>query len=193
MAAKASSFSAPGGFHSRSALSGWRRGDSCRWGTGLAGCPKSAYRQHKSHLFLGENVDGQVGQVKVFQLHIADVVSVGYFHGVGVSLAVRPRFGAVAGFRFDGLGQDVLLFKEHGKVALYLPQSEHAVMQRGEDGGQHIGVMLDLVQIETVFVITGVQAFVVVKFVLQVCFQRAIGIKRRADSSLQCGNLEEVP
>ena len=39
-------------------------------------------------------------------------------------------------------------------------------MQRGEDGGQHIGVMLDLVQIETVFIIAGVQAFVVVKFVL---------------------------
>ena len=120
----------------------------------------------KAHLFLGENVDGQVGQVKVFQLHMADVIGVGNFHGVGVSLAVRPRFGAVAGFRFDGLGQDVLFFKEHGKIALYLPQSEHAVMQRGEDGGQHIGVMLDLVQIETVFVIAGVQAFVVVKFVL---------------------------
>ena len=99
----------------------------------------------------------------------------GNFHGIGVSLAVRPRFGAVAGFRFDGLGQDVLLFKEHGKVALYLPQSEHAVMQRGEDGGQHIGIMFDLVQIETVFVIARVQAFVVVKFVLQVCFQRGIG------------------
>ena len=96
---------------------------------------------------------------------MADIVGVGDFHGVGVSLAVRPRFGAVTGFRFDGLGQDVLLFKEHGKVALYLFQSEHAVMQRGEDGGQHIGIMLDLVQIETVFVIAGVQAFVVVKFV----------------------------
>lgn len=28
-------------------------------------------------------------------------------------LAVRPRFGAVKGFRFDGLGQDVPFFKEH--------------------------------------------------------------------------------
>ena len=95
----------------------------------------------KAHLFLGENVDGQVGQVKVFQLHITDIVGVGDFHGVGVSLAVRPRFGAVAGFRFDGLGQDVLLFKEHGKVALYLPQSEHAVMQRGEDYGRVVNVV----------------------------------------------------
>lgn len=51
----------------------------------------------KAHLFLGENVDGQVGQVEVFQLHIADVVGVGDFRGVGVSLAVRPRFSAVAG------------------------------------------------------------------------------------------------
>ena len=71
-----------------------------------------------------------------------NVIVIGDFNRIGVALAVRPRFGAVAGFRFDGLGQDVLFFKEHSKIALYLPQSEHAVMQRGEDGGQHIGSCL---------------------------------------------------
>ena len=69
-----------------------------------------------------------------FSLHITDIVGVGDFHGVGVSLAVRPRFGAVAGFRFDGLGQDVLLFKEHGKVTCTSPKVNTPLSERGEDG-----------------------------------------------------------
>ena len=56
-----------------------------------------------------------------------------------------------------------MLLKEHGKVALHVAQRIDALMQRRQDGSQHIGVMTDLVQIETVFVIAGVQAFVVVK------------------------------
>ena len=83
-----------------------------------------------------------------------------------VPLAVRTRFGAVADFRLNRLGQDILLLKEHGKVALYFLQGEHAVMQRGEDRGQYIGVMADLVQLKTVLVVVGMQGFVVVQFVL---------------------------
>ena len=59
-----------------------------------------------------------------------------------------------------------MLLKEHGKVALYFLQGEHAVMQRGEDRGQYIGVMADLVQLKTVLVVAGMQGFVVVQFVL---------------------------
>ena len=53
-----------------------------------------------------------MGKVEVFQIHMKNVIVVGYFNLILVALAVRPRFGAVAGFRFDGLGQDVLLFND---------------------------------------------------------------------------------
>ena len=69
-----------------------------------------------------------MGQVEVFQLHVADVIGVGNLHGVDVALAVRPGFGAVSGFGFNGLCQGVLLFKEHGKIALHVAQRIDTLM-----------------------------------------------------------------
>ena len=96
---------------------------------------------------------------------------------MGVAVLVRPCVGfrTIPGFHHHILGQNVLAVKEHLERTLHLIQRELALMESRENGDQHIGVMLDFVQIETVFVIAGVQAFVVVKFVLQVCFQRGIG------------------
>ena len=107
-----------------------------------------------------------MGQVVVGERHVADIIGIGDFYLVLVALAVCPRFRAVTDFRFNGLGQGVLLFKEHGKVALYLVQHKRPAVERGEDRGQHIGVMADFVQIKTVLIIAGVQAFVVVKLML---------------------------
>ena len=47
-------------------------------------------------------------------------------------------------------------------------------MVGGEEGGQHIGVVLDLIQVEAVFVIAGVQFGVVVNLILQIGLQRGV-------------------
>ena len=107
-----------------------------------------------------------MGQIRIFQCHIADGIAIRHFFLVFVAVAVCVRNRPIADLHLHALGQGVLLLKEHGKVALYFLQGEHAVMQRGEDGGQYIGVMADLVQLETVLVMAGMEGFVVVKFVL---------------------------
>ena len=94
-------------------------------------------------MFLAHDVNRQMGHIEVFQLHVADVIGVGNLHSIGVALAVRPGFGAVSGFGFNGLCQGILLLKEHGKVALHVAQRIDALMQRRQDGSQHIGVMTD--------------------------------------------------
>ena len=65
--------------------------------------------------------------------------------------------------------------KQPVKVALYFIQCIGPAMKRRQDGSQHIGVMADVVQIVAVFVIAGVQAFVVVKLMLQVSLQIRVG------------------
>ena len=47
-------------------------------------------------------------------------------------------------------------------------------MERRENGDQHIRVMFDLVQIKTVFVISGVQSLIVVQFILKLLLQFAV-------------------
>ena len=65
--------------------------------------------------------------------------------------------------------------KQPVKVALYFIQRVGPAVERRQDRGQHIGVMADVVQIVAVLVIAGVQAFVVVKLMLQVSLQIRIG------------------
>ena len=84
------------------------------------------------------------------------------------------HFCTVAYLHGHGLGQDVLLFKEHFKFALHLGQCEHAVMQRGQNRDQHIGVMLDFVQIKMVFIVV-VGGLVGVEIPLQLLFQLGVG------------------
>ena len=116
-----------------------------------------------------------MGKIEVFQLHLADIVVVRYFHVIVVSLAVCPCLRPIAHLHFHGLRQDVLLFKEHLQLRLNLVDGEHPFMERRENGDQHIRVMLDLVQIKTVFVISGVQSLIVVQLILKLLLQFAVG------------------
>ena len=116
-----------------------------------------------------------MGKVEVFQLHLADIVVVRYFHVIVVSFAVCPCLRPIAHLHFHGLRQDVLLFKEHLQLRLNLVDGEHPFMERRENGDQHIRVMLDLVQIKTVFVISGVQSLIVVQLILKLLLQFAVG------------------
>ena len=84
------------------------------------------------------------------------------------------HFCTVTYLHGHGLGQDVLLFKEHFKFALYLGQCEHTIMQRRQNRDQHIGVMLDFVQIKMVLVIV-VGGLVGVQIPFQFLFQFGIG------------------
>ena len=116
-----------------------------------------------------------MGKVEVFQLHIANIVVVWYFHVIVVSFAVCPCLRPIAHLHFHGLRQDVLLFKEHLQLRLNRVDGEHPFMERRENGEQHIRVMFDLVQIKTVFVISGVQSLIVVQLILKLLLQFAIG------------------
>jgi len=74
-----------------------------------------------------------MGEVEVFQIHMENVIVIGDFNRIGVALAVRPRFGAVAYLYFFFDGQDILFLKEHFKGALHFIECKHALMPRGKD------------------------------------------------------------
>ena len=118
-----------------------------------------------------------MGEVEVFERHIADVVVVGNLIGfrVRVAVCIRPCVGlrAVSGFNDDLFGEDVLLVEQHLKRTLYLSQRELALVESRENGDQHIGVMLNIVQIEVILVVV-VGAFVVIQIALQLLLHLAI-------------------
>ena len=118
-----------------------------------------------------------MGEIEVFELHVADVVVIRDAVGfrVRVAVCVRPCVGfrAVSGFDDNLFGEDVLLFKQHLERTLYLIQRELALMESRENGDQHIGVMLNVIQIEVVFIIV-VSAFVGVEIALQLLLHLAI-------------------
>ena len=139
------------------------------------------------HLIFIHDVDRQVGQVEVFQGHIADIVVIGDFHlvviffgrglpGLRVSnfAGADPVLGAVAGLHHHFLGEDVLAVKERLQSALHLGERPLALMERTQEGKQYIGIMLDPVQIKVVLVII-VGAFVGIKIVLELRLQTAVG------------------
>ena len=97
-------------------------------------------------LVLAHDIDRHMGEVEILQRDGADVPGVGNLYLVLVALAVRPRFCPIPCFSGHGLGEDVLLVKEHFQIPLHLVQGEHPLVKRRQDGQQHIGVMLDLVQ-----------------------------------------------
>ena len=108
-----------------------------------------------------------MGKVEVFQFYLADIVVIGYFHVIVISLAVCPCLRPIAYLHLHGLRQDVLLFKEHLQFLLNLIDGESPFMERRENGDQHIRVMFDFVQVKTVFVISGVQSLIVVQLILK--------------------------
>ena len=118
-----------------------------------------------------------MGEIEVFELHVADVVVIRDAVGfrVRVAVCVRPCVGfcAVSGFDDNLFGEDVLLFKQHLERTLHLIQRELALMESRENGDQHIGVMLNIIQIEVVFIVV-VSAFVGVEIALQLLLHLAI-------------------
>ena len=118
-----------------------------------------------------------MGEIEVFELHVADVVVIRDAIGfrVRVAVCVRPCVGfrAVSGFDDDLFGEDVLLFKQHLERTLHLIQRELALVESRENGDQHIGVMLNIVQIEVVFIVV-VSAFVGVEIASQLLLHLAI-------------------
>ena len=118
-----------------------------------------------------------MGEIEVFELHVADVVVIRDAVGfrVRVAVCIRPCVGlrAVSGFDDDLFGEDVLLFKQHLERTLHLIQRELALMESRENGDQHIRVMLNIVQIEVVFIVV-VSAFVGVEIALQLLLHLAI-------------------
>ena len=144
---------------------------------------------HRIHtdLILIHQIDRQVGQVKVGECHIADVIIVGNLHlilvvlgaglaglRVSVGMGSRPGLRPVAGLLLHPLGEGVLPLKEHGKRPLHLRQRPFPLIVGGKQGDQHIRVMPDLVQLIMVLVIAAVQAFIVVKLILKVSLHPGI-------------------
>ncbi len=105
-----------------------------------------------------------MGQIKVFQLDIADVVVV---RNIAVIRRVIPHF------HLHRLSEGVLLVEEHLQGSLHLAPGPCTLMVSSQKGDQHIGIVADTVQIIAVLVIAGMIAGIVVHFVLQ--------------SGLQCG------
>ena len=92
-----------------------------------------------------------------------------------VAVCIRPYVGLCAVSRFDDdlFGEDVLLFKQHLERTLHLVQCELALMESRENGDQHIGVMLNIIQIEVILVVV-MGAFVCVEIALQLLLHLAI-------------------
>ena len=68
-----------------------------------------------------------------------------------------------------------MLVEQHLQIASNLSNGKLAVMERRQNGDQHIGVMLDAVKVKVVFVIV-MGGLVVVQIRLQLSFQCSVGI-----------------
>ena len=102
-----------------------------------------------------------MGKGFVFQRHIADIP------GIGIALAVVP------GFPHHTLRQNILAVKKHLQSALHLGKRPFPLVEHREDGDEHIGIVLNGVQVKVVLVII-VGAFVGIKVGLQFSLQPGI-------------------
>ena len=79
-----------------------------------------------------------MAQIEVFKLHGADIIIVidPVALRMGVALRIRPGIclNVVPPFHLHRLGKDILLVKQHLKIALYLVNGELALMERRQDG-----------------------------------------------------------
>ena len=107
-------------------------------------------------LFLGEDIYGQVREVEVLQRDGADGVFI-------LALAVG----------LDGLSQDVLAVKEGAEHGFCLVHRPLPAEPRGEDGYEHIGVVLNVVDVHVVLVVV-VRGLVAVEVCLQLGLHRRV-------------------
>ena len=115
-----------------------------------------------------------MAQIEVFKLYGADIPGVWDFYLILVALAVRSRLRAVSGFRGDRLGKNILLVKQHLKIVLYLVNGKLTLMERRQNGQQHIWIVLDLVQIKMILVII-VGLLIGVQILPQFILHRTVG------------------
>ena len=94
---------------------------------------------------------------------------------MGIALVIRPcvRFVVIAFLHHHFLGQNVLLFKKGLERTLYLIHRPRPFVESGKHGNQHIGIMLDLVEVKVVFVIA-VGSFVAGKILPQLVLQGTV-------------------
>ena len=127
-------------------------------------------------LFLAQHIYREVRKVKVFQLHIADVIVIGNIHNGHFScVRVNGGFGPVTDFHFHRLGQGVLTVKKHGKRALHLRKRPFSLVVGGQKGDQDIGIVGDFIQVKMVFIVSRMQSLIVIQLVLQICLHLCIG------------------
>ena len=137
-----------------------------------------AQRRHvegiAGELLLAHDIDGDVGQVKVFQRHGADVIVIGDLHRVSAAVLRRPGFCPITHLHRHGLGEDILAVKEGLQIGLYIGQRPALRMERGKDRQQHIGIVLYAVQIKMILVVV-VGGLVAVEVGLQIGLKPRIG------------------
>ena len=119
-----------------------------------------------------------MGQIEIFQRHIANVVVIRHLVSVrvGVALLVRPSVGfrPIPHLNLHLLGQNVLAVKEVLERTLYLVHRPRPLVERGDHGDQHIGVVLNVIEVKMVFVVI-VGGLIAVEVVLQFSLQLTIG------------------
>ncbi len=96
--------------------------------------------------------------------------------GMALAVLIRPcvGFDVVAPLRHHVLGENVLLVKKRLQRTLHLVQRPRTLMQSRNHRQQHIGVMLNFVQIVVILVVA-VGTFIGVEIILQLGLQRTIG------------------
>ena len=128
-----------------------------------------------------------MGEVEVFQLHGADIIIVidPVALRMGVALLVRPgiRLNVVPPLHLHRLGEDVLPVKQHLKVALHLVYGKLPLMERRQDRQQHIGIVLNVVQIIVILVIV-VGLLIGIQIPPQLVLFGAVGGLRRQQVSI---------
>ena len=94
---------------------------------------------------------------------------------MGSAVRIRPGIGfrPIACLYNHFFGQDILLVEKHLYCAAHLVNRPLAAVEGGDGRNQHIGVMLDFIQIKVVLVVI-MGALVAVQVVLQLRFQGAI-------------------
>ena len=119
-----------------------------------------------------------MGQIEIFQRHIANVVVIRHLVSVrvGVALLVRPSVGfrPIPHLNLHLLGQNVLAVKEVLERTLYLVHRPRPLMERGDHRDQHIGVVFNVIKVKMVFIVI-VGGLVAVEVVLQFSLQLTIG------------------
>ena len=107
-----------------------------------------------------------MGQVKIVQGHGADGVVIGnlgfHLNFLAILTDLCGGLRPIPGLRGHVLCENVLLVEQHLKIRLHLVDGPSTAVESSEHGDQDIGIMLDVLQIEVVFVIV-VGAFIVVQ------------------------------